>query len=211
MEIDTTCTLCHVGPETLIHTMRDCSFARKVWNLSPLPSVVAQDLATTFQDWFHVLRSSVTEEDMSFFRSKLTSHRNMDLTPLGWTKINVATKLLHADNRTSFGLVHHDSEGTLVFSSSTSKQNLLHSIMAKLHTLHLAIVRIEEQNWEKVNIEVDCRMVQGLMKRHHRRDEAGLLATSLQLRFNRLRDVRIEAVPKECNQAAHEVANHLPP
>lgn len=164
MQVDTTCPLCRASPETLIHMLRDCPFARKVWSISPLLSVIAHDIAITFQDWFYGLNQTFTEEDLGLFtvlcwnicyvrnglvwhqetpsegqlvwktvtyfahyknlkqkQSRQSSSTNQTWTcpPPAWTKLNLATKLLHTENKTSFGFVHRDSIGTVLSSFST--------------------------------------------------------------------------------------------
>lgn len=65
--VNTTCPLCNVVEETLLHILQDCPFARKVWSLSPIQSVIAYDTALTFQDWFYNLSLILTEELLGLF------------------------------------------------------------------------------------------------------------------------------------------------
>lgn len=61
------CVICQDNPKSLLHLLRDCEFARRVWSLSPIASVVQQGSTPIFQDWFFQVSSSLSTKNLDLF------------------------------------------------------------------------------------------------------------------------------------------------
>ncbi|KAG8636180.1 hypothetical protein MANES_16G107751v8 [Manihot esculenta] len=159
--VDSMCPLCHEAPETVLHILIQCPFARSCWLSSPLgwPAFSAASL----REWFSLAFLTVSAENASFILMicwALWHNRNNVVwkaqgrtasgfpPPQGWIKVNIDASLNLQRSSLGFGCVVRYANGRFMAAKC-----------AETMAFREALSWIKECGWDRVFFESDAQIL----------------------------------------------------
>ncbi|XP_021593121.1 uncharacterized protein LOC110600563 [Manihot esculenta] len=170
--VDSMCPLCHEAPETVLHILVQCPFARSCW-LSSLLGWPAFS-AASLREWFSLAFLTASAENASLILmismegdcSDSTSCTNVvsALTvwsppPQGWIKVNIDASLNSQRNSIGFGCVVRDANGRFMAAKTGCFCSQMEVKCAEAMAFREALSWIKEYGWDQVLFESDTQVL----------------------------------------------------
>ncbi|KAI5339005.1 hypothetical protein L3X38_018277 [Prunus dulcis] len=212
LSLDASCGSCHWPVESILHILRDCVKARKVWNALLNSSQSAGFFTMDFQPWLKIITAAVNEwfkaSNVSSIKcAKVEAWFAWEPPPAGVFKLNVDGSRKVASGHIGAGGVLRDVSGDWCsgFAINLGKGQILE---AELWGLFFGLRMAVEKGFNNLIVEMDSVVAIQLVQQHDSltlHPLASLVSSCWQL-MHKLENCSLHNIFREKNSVADQLA-----
>ncbi|XP_073121701.1 uncharacterized protein [Henckelia pumila] len=201
------CPMCNNHPETGIHVLVHCPFARSVWSLTMNGSSVSAD--SSFREWWKSFINSQRNSERVSKKQTVAQQNttNWKAPPRDFLKCNVDAVFFTNPPRMGYGCVIRDSFGEVKAAIQGCFHGAFNPTVAEALGVREALSWIKELHLPKVIVESDAQLViNALQRKDLDVSSLGLLVEDCRFLASELHTCSFSFVRRSANRTAHSIA-----